>query len=76
LAPKTVSELCRLRWQVEWFFKQIKQHLRTEAIFGGENSVMTQRWVATATYVLIAIVKKREMLPHSVYQIPQVLSVT
>jgi len=77
LAPETVGELYRLRWQVELFFKWIKQHLRIKAFFGTrENAVKTQIWIAVATYVLIAIVKKRAMLPHSLYELLQILSLT
>jgi IS4 transposase len=77
LAPDVVGELYRLRWQVELFFKWIKQHLRIKAFFGtSENAVKTQIWIAVATYVLIAIVKKRAMLPHSLYELLQILSLT
>ena len=77
LSPTTLAELYRRRWQVELFFKWIKQHLRVKAFFGtNENAVKTQIWVAVATYVLIAIIKKRAVLPHSLYQILQILSVT
>jgi Transposase DDE domain/Domain of unknown function (DUF4372) len=77
LAPETVGELYRLRWQVELFFKWIKQHLRIKAFFGtSENAVKTQIWIAVATYVLIAIVRKRAMLPHSLYELLQILSLT
>ena len=77
LAPTTLAELYRCRWQVELFFKWIKQHLRIKAFFGtSENAVKTQIWIAVATYVLIAIIKKRAALPHSLYQILQILSVT
>jgi IS4 transposase len=77
LAPTTLAELYRRRWQVELFFKWIKQHLRIKAFFGtSENAVKTQIWIAVATYVLIAIIKKRAALPHSLYQILQILSVT
>jgi hypothetical protein len=77
LAPQTIGELYRLRWQVELFFKWIKQHLRIKAFFGtSENAVKTQIWIAVATYVLIAIVKKRAMLPHSLYELLQILSLT
>lgn len=77
LAPEVVGELYRLRWQVELFFKWIKQHLRIKAFFGtSENAVKTQIWIAVATYVLIAIVKKRAMLPHSLYELLQILSLT
>jgi Domain of unknown function (DUF4372)/Transposase DDE domain len=77
LAPEIVGELYRLRWQVELFFKWIKQHLRIKTFFGtSENAVKTQIWIAIATYVLIAIVKKRAMLPHSLYELLQILSLT
>jgi IS4 transposase len=62
---------------VQLFFKWIKQHLRIKAFFGtSENAVKTQIWIAVATYVLIAIVKKRAMLPHSLYELLQILSLT
>jgi Domain of unknown function (DUF4372)/Transposase DDE domain len=77
LTPQMVGDLYRLRWQVELFFKWIKQHLRIKVFFGtSENAVKTQIWIAIATYVLIAIVKKRAMLPHSLYEILQILSLT
>jgi IS4 transposase len=77
LAPAAIGELYRLRWQVELFFKWIKQHLRIRAFFGtSENAVKTQIWIAVATYVLIAIVKKRAMLPHTLYELLQILSLT
>ncbi len=77
LAPELVGDLYRLRWQVELFFKWIKQHLRIKAFFGNsENAVKTQIWIAVATYVLIAIVKKRAMLPHSLYELLQIFSLT
>lgn len=77
LPPEVIGELYRLRWQVELFFKWIKQHLRIKAFFGtSENAVKTQIWIAVATYVLIAIVKKRALLPHSLYELLQILSLT
>jgi hypothetical protein len=77
LPPETLAELYRCRWQVELFFKWIKQHLRIKAFFGtNENAVKTQIWIAVATYVLIAIVKKRAALPHSLYELLQILSLT
>jgi hypothetical protein len=77
LPALTIAELYRRRWQVELFFKWIKQHLRIKAFFGtSENAVKTQIWIAVATYVLIAIIKKRAALPHSLYQILQILSLT
>ena len=75
LAPEMIADLYRQRWQVELFFKWIKQHLRIKAFFGtSENAVKTQIWTAVCTYVLIAIVKKRLNLPHSLYEILQILS--
>jgi hypothetical protein len=77
LKPELIAELYRQRWQVELFFKWIKQHLRIKAFLGtSENAVKTQIWIAVCTYVLIAIVKKRLHLPHSLYQILQILSLT
>jgi IS4 transposase len=77
LPPEVIGELYRLRWQVELFFKWIKQHLRIKAFFGtSENAVKTQIWIAVATYVLIAIVKKRALLPHTLYELLQILSLT
>ena len=60
LPALTITELYRLRWQIELFFKWIKQHLRIKAFFGTtENAVKTQIWIAVSVYVLVAIVKKR-----------------
>ena len=62
---------------MELFFKWIKQHLRIKAFYGtSENAVKTQIWIAVSVYVLVAIVRKRLMLPISLYQILQILSVT
>jgi len=73
----TITELYRCRWQVELFFKWIKQHLRIKAFFGtSENAVKSQIWIAVSVYVLVAIVKKRHKLPGSLYQILQILSLT
>ena len=73
----TVADLYRYRWQVELFFKWIKQHLRIKAFFGtSENAVKTQIWIAVSVYVLVAILKKRLDVPASLYTILQVLSVT
>ena len=75
LAPELIAQLYRQRWQVELFFKWIKQHLRIKAFLGtSENAVKTQIWIAVCTYVLIAIVKKRLKLEHSLYEILQILS--
>ncbi len=77
LPALTIAELYRTRWQVELFFRWIKQHLRIRAFYGtSENAVKTQVWVALAVYVLIAIVKKRLGLDLSLYKILQILSVT
>ena len=73
----TIAELYRCRWQVELFFKWIKQHLRIRAFFGtSENAVKSQIWIAVSVYVLVAIVKKRLQLPGSLYQTLQILSLT
>ena len=73
----TITELYRCRWQVELFFKWIKQHLRIKAFFGtSENAVKSQIWIAVSVYVLVAIVKKRLKLPGSLYQALQILSLT
>ena len=77
LKPDLIARLYRQRWQVELFFKWIKQHLRIKAFLGtSENAVKTQIWIAVCTYVLIAIVKKRLKLSHSLYEILQILSLT
>ena len=75
LKPELIGALYRQRWQVELFFKWIKQHLRIKAFLGtSENAVKTQIWIAVCTYVMIAIVKKRLHLPQSLYEILQILS--
>ena len=77
LPALTIAELYRCRWQVELFFKWIKQHLRIKSFFGTtENAVKTQIWIAVSVYVLVAIIKKRLNLEASLYTILQVLSVT
>ena len=77
LPALTIAHLYRYRWQVELFFKWIKQHLRIKAFYGTtENAVKTQIWIAISVYVLVAILKKRLKLEHSLYTILQVLSVT
>jgi len=77
LPALTITDLYRCRWQVELFFKWIKQHLRIKAFFGtSENAVKSQIWIAVSVYVLVAIVKKRLKLPASLYQILQILSLT
>jgi hypothetical protein len=73
----TITELYRCRWQVELFFKWIKQHLRIKAFFGtSENAVKSQIWIAVSVYVLVAIVKKRLNLSASLYEMLQILSLT
>jgi hypothetical protein len=73
----TIAQLYRCRWQIELFFKWIKQHLRIKAFYGtSENAVRTQVWIAIAVYVLVAIVKKRFHLSASLYTILQILSLT
>jgi transposase len=75
LPALTIAEIYRCRWQVELFFKWIKQHLRIKAFYGtSENAVKTQIWIAISVYVLVAIVKKR--LNLSLYTILQILSVS
>ena len=73
----TVAELYRYRWQVELFFKWIKQHLRIKSFFGtSENAVKTQIWIAISVYVLVAIIRKRLNINADLYTILQVLSLT
>jgi hypothetical protein len=77
LPALTIAQIYKCRWQVELFFKWIKQHLRIKAFYGtSENAVKTQIWIAVSVYVLVAIVRKRLGLDASLYQILQVLSVT
>lgn len=76
LPALTIAQLYKARWQIELFFKWIKQHLRIKAFYGtSENAVKTQIWIAVCVYVLVAIVKKRLSLDHSLYTILQILSV-
>jgi Domain of unknown function (DUF4372)/Transposase DDE domain len=73
----TIADLYRCRWQVELFFKWIKQHLRIKVFFGtSENAVKTQVWIAVSTYLLVAIVKKRLNISASLYEMLQILSLT
>ncbi len=77
LPALTIAKIYKCRWQVELFFKWIKQHLRIKAFYGtSENAVKTQIWIAVSVYVLVAIVRKRLGLEASLYQILQILSVT
>ena len=77
LSALTVTELYRYRWQVELFFKWIKQNLRIKAFYGtSENAVKTQIWIAVSVYVTVAIIKKRMNLDISLYTMLQILSIT
>ncbi len=77
LPALTIAQIYKQRWQVELFFKWIKQHLRIKAFYGtSENAVKTQIWIAVSVYVLVAIVRKRLGLEGSMYQILQILSLT
>jgi hypothetical protein len=77
LPAKTICALYKSRWQVELFFKWIKQHLRIKKFYGtSENAVKTQIWIAVSVYVLVAIVKKRLDLDASLYTLIQILSLT
>ena len=77
LPALTIAQLYRCRWQVELFFKWIKQHLRIKRFYGAtENAVKTQIWIAITVYVLVAIVKKRLKIEASLYTILQILSLT
>ena len=77
LSALTITDLYRCRWQVELFFKWIKQHLRIKQFYGtSENAVKTQIWIAVSVYVLVAIVKKRLDISASLYEMLQILSLT
>jgi len=77
LPPLTIAKLYQCRWQVELFFRWIKQHLRIKAFYGtSKNAVTTQIWIAISVYVLVAIVKKRLNLERSLHSILQILSVS
>lgn len=77
LPALTIAQIYKCRWQVELFFKWIKQHLRIKSFFGtSENAVKTQIWIAVSVYVLVAIIRKRLKLELTLYQILQILSVT
>ena len=77
LPALTIARLYKSRWQVELFFKWIKQHLRIKTFYGNtENAVKTQVWIAISVYVLVAIIKKELHLERSLYEILQILSVT
>jgi hypothetical protein len=77
LPALTIAQIYKARWQVELFFKWIKQHLRIKAFYGTSvNAVKTQIWIAVSVYVLVAIIRKRLGLQLSLYQILQILSLT
>jgi hypothetical protein len=77
LPADTIAQLYKCRWQIELFFKWIKQHLRIKSFFGtSENAVKTQMWIAISVYLLVAIIKKRLNLEMSLYTFLQILSVT
>ena len=77
LPALTITQLYRQRWQIELFFKWIKQHLRIKVFFGeSENAVKTQIWIAVSVYVLVAIIRKRLGLTASLYEMLQILSLT
>ena len=77
LPPLTIAKLYKARWQVELFFKWMKQHLHIKTFYEtSENAVKTQIWIAVSVYVLVAIVKKRPGLTHSLYTILQILSIS
>jgi hypothetical protein len=77
IPAQTVANLYRYRWQVELFFKWIKQHLRIKSFFGtSENAVKSQIWIAISVYVLVAIIKKRLNIKAELYTILQILSLT
>ena len=77
LPPKTITALYKSRWQIELFFKWIRQHLRIKSFFGtSENAVKSQIWIAVSVYVIIAITRKRLHNEGSLHTIPQILSLT
>jgi len=77
LPAATIAQIYRCRWQIELFFKWVKQNLRIKAFYGtSENAVKTQIWIAVTVYLLVAIMKKRLQIEASLYTILQVLSVS
>ena len=77
LPALTIAQIYKCRWQVELFFRWIKQHLRIKSFYGtSENAVKTQIWIAVSVYVLVAIIRKRLGIDRSLYQILQILSIT
>ena len=77
LPALSIALLYKSRWQVELFFKWIKQHLRIKAFYGtSDNAVKTQIWIAISTYILVEIIKKELKIKHSIYTILQILSIS
>ncbi len=77
LKATDISLLYKSRWDIEMFFKWIKQHLKIKSFWGqSENAVKTQIWIAVSVYVLVAIAKKKFMLKQSLYEILQILSIS
>ena len=77
LSAKTIVDLSKSRWQIELFFKWIKQHLRIKTFYGrSENAVKTQIWIAVSIYVLVAIIKKELKITQNLYTILQILSIS
>ena len=77
LEALTIAKLYKDRWQIELFFKWIKQHLRIKSFYGtSQNAVYTQLWIAVSMFLTVAIMKKKLNLPHSLYTILQILSIT
>ena len=77
LTAITIAQLYKYRWQIELFFKWIKQHLRIKTFYGtSENAVKTQIWIAISVYVLIAIIKKRLNLDFELYTLLQIFSLS
>ena len=77
LSAQSIADLYRCRWQIELFFKWIKQHLRIKSFFGvSENAVKSQIWIAVSVYVLVAILRKRLHITASLYEMLQILSLT
>jgi len=76
LKPQTIAQLYKSRWNVELFFKWIKQHLKIKSFWGqNENAVRSQIWVAISTYVIVAIAKKKLKIPNTLYEILQYVSI-
>jgi transposase len=77
MSAQSIADLYRCRWQIELFFKWIKQHLRIKSFFGtSENAVKSQIWIAVSVYVLVAILRKRLNITASLYEMLQILSLT